>query len=89
MLTQTCDGFRIAEEDLRIRGPGQFFGVEQSGLPELKAYDFSDTELLAEARRHAFHVVQKDPGLRRPANAPLREAVRRGYATRLELGGIG
>lgn len=89
VLTETCDGFKIAEADLRIRGPGQFFGTQQSGMPELKAYDFADTELLAEARRDAFALVERDPALRGPQHALLREAARRGYASRFELGGAG
>ena len=54
VLTQTTDGFRIAEEDLRIRGPGQLFGTEQSGMPEFRCYDFSDIGILREARDDAF-----------------------------------
>ncbi len=88
-LTDTCDGFRIAEADLRIRGPGQFFGTQQSGMPEFKCYDFADTELLAEAREDAFKLVASDPGLKAPKHALLREAVLRQYAPRLELGGAG
>jgi len=89
VLTRTGDGFEIAEADLRIRGPGQFFGTRQSGLPELRCYDFSDTALLREARQDAFALVLADPDLSRPEHAPLREAVRRRYAPKLTLGGIG
>jgi superfamily II DNA/RNA helicase len=79
VLTETGDGFKIAEEDLRIRGPGQFFGTAQSGMPEFKCYDFSDTRPLAEARRDAFALVSRDPGLQKPQHALLREAVLRQY----------
>ena len=89
VLTRTCDGFQIAEADLRIRGPGEFFGTQQSGMPEFTCYDFSDTALLAEAREDAFKLVEDDPALRKPQHALLREAVGRRYASRFSLGGAG
>jgi ATP-dependent DNA helicase RecG len=89
VLTETCDGFKIAEADLRIRGPGQFFGTEQSGMPELRCYDFSDTKLLEEARRDAFALVQSDPELRKPELSLLWEAMRQRYGERFVLGGVG
>ncbi len=58
ILMRESDGFRIAEEDLRQRGPGDFFGVRQSGLPPLKlANPIADPQLLEEAREEAFHLV--------------------------------
>ena len=89
VLTQTTDGFKIAEADLRIRGPGQLFGTEQSGIPEFRCYDFSDLKLLEQARRDAFALVGGDPDLSRPEHALLREAIRRGYGKGLVLGGVG
>jgi ATP-dependent DNA helicase RecG len=63
-LCDTNDGFRIAEEDLRIRGPGEFLGTRQHGLTELQAADLvRDVLLLADARSDAFALVQRDPGL--------------------------
>src|SRR5207302_7917375 len=57
-MTSTNDGFRIAEVDLELRGPGEFFGTRQSGLPEFRAADLlRDTSLLKEARREASAIV--------------------------------
>ena len=89
VLTETSDGFRIAEEDLRIRGPGQFFGTQQSGLPEFQYYDFSDTEILKEARDDAFALVSSDPGLQRPVYALLRKEVLQKYGPRFVFAEVG
>jgi ATP-dependent DNA helicase RecG len=89
VLTQTCDGFRIAEEDLRLRGPGQVFGTRQSGMPEFKCYDFSDPALLKEARDDAARLVAADPDLRRPENAPARRTVIARYGQGLALANVG
>jgi ATP-dependent DNA helicase RecG len=80
----TNDGFKIAEEDLRMRGPGEFFGTRQSGLPDLRAANIvRDTDLLEKARDEAFALLQADPGLSRTPS--LREAVRRKWQGRLDL----
>ncbi len=89
VLTRTSDGFQIAEADLKLRGPGQFFGTEQSGLPEFRCYDFSDPRPLEEARRDAFALIRTDPKLSRPEHALLHEAIRRRYGGRFVLGGVG
>lgn len=63
-MVQTNDGFKIAEVDLQLRGPGDFFGTRQSGMPEFKVADIiSDAELLDEARRDAFTIIDSDPTL--------------------------
>jgi ATP-dependent DNA helicase RecG len=86
VLEETSDGFKIAEEDLRIRGPGEFFGTRQHGLPELKVVNLvEDFELLREARRDARAIVQEDPGLNAPHHQQLRREVLRAYAGRLDL----
>ena len=60
----TSDGFRIAEADLAIRGPGEMFGTRQSGVPEFRAANpVLDVDLLGWARDDAFRFVQKNPGL--------------------------
>ena len=76
-LCATNDGFRIAEEDLRLRGPGDFFGQRQHGLPQLKVADFAaDMELLREAKAAAEKLVSTDPELDAPAHQRLKERVR-------------
>jgi ATP-dependent DNA helicase RecG len=86
VLTETSDGFKIAEEDLRIRGPGEIFGTRQHGLPELKVADLiEDFELLRLARRDAFAIIDEDPDLAAPHNQQLRHQVRRLYGDRLDL----
>ena len=86
VLEETADGFKIAEEDLRIRGPGELFGTRQHGLPELKVANLvEDIELLRLARRDARAIVQDDPGLNAPHHQQLRREVLRAYAGRLEL----
>ena len=62
ILRDTNDGFRIAETDLRLRGPGEFFGTRQSGLPAFRVADLlRDTELLELARREAHRFVENPP----------------------------
>lgn len=73
-MTRYSDGFRIAEEDLKIRGPGQFFGSRQHGLTELKVGNpLVQLHLLKRAREEAVRMVTADPALRLPEHAPLRE----------------
>ena len=61
VMTRTTDGFVLAEKDLVLRGPGQFFGMRQHGLPDLKIADIvRDTEILLEARRAAMHSITND-----------------------------
>ncbi|MDO8588539.1 MAG: ATP-dependent DNA helicase RecG [Armatimonadota bacterium] len=77
-LTETGDGFIIAEEDLKLRGPGEFYGTRQSGMPELKiANIFRDVPILELARKEAFELIEKDPSLAGPEHGPLREELQR------------
>ncbi len=86
VLEQTSDGFRIAEEDLRIRGPGEFFGTRQHGLPELKVANLvEDFELLRLARRDAFAIINEDASLSAPHHQQLRRAVLNAYEGKLDL----
>ena len=81
VLTETNDGFRISEEDLKLRGPGDFFGQRQHGLPTLKAADLScDVQLLDEAQSAARALLTQDPQLAAPAHAPLLRRIRRLFA---------
>ena len=76
VMTATNDGFKISEEDLRLRGPGDFFGSRQHGLPSLRAADLScDTRTLDEAQRAAKSLLQRDPGLHSADHAPLRRKI--------------
>ena len=78
VLVDTADGFRIAEEDLKLRGPGDFFGRRQHGLPALRMADLNtDTRVLKEARDAAAALLSADPDLSRPEHRPLQEKVRR------------
>jgi ATP-dependent DNA helicase RecG len=87
---QLRDGFRIAEEDFRLRGPGRFFGTEQTGLPEFKVADLvKDKELLIEAREAAFALVARDPRLGAAEQAHLRERIREALGERLALLDVG
>ncbi len=86
VMVESNDGFRIAEEDLRIRGPGELFGTRQHGLPELKVADLvEDFELLRLARRDAFAIIAEDPMLSAPEHQRLRAEVIKLYAGRLNL----
>jgi ATP-dependent DNA helicase RecG len=79
VFAKTLDGFKIAEEDLRIRGPGEFFGTAQHGIPELKLADLiDDYMLLVKARQEAQQILAQDPNLEWPQHKKLRrELVRR------------
>lgn len=86
VMAKTDDGFELAEADLRLRGPGELWGVRQSGLPRLKLADlWRDAELLDEARRSARRVVASDPQLARGEHAPLRAALLAHYREAIEL----
>jgi ATP-dependent DNA helicase RecG len=87
-FARTNDGFRIAEEDLRQRGPGEFFGTRQSGLPDLRAANIiRDADLLEQARADADDLLQNDPALER--YPVLRDAVRRKWQGKLGLISVG
>ena len=81
VLSSTTDGFRIAEEDLKLRGPGDFFGRRQHGLPQLKIADLAgDTRLLTQAQQAARDLLAEDPALQRPENRPVLARVRQLFA---------
>ena len=74
-LEQFNDGFQLAEADLELRGPGDFFGTRQSGLPNLKMAQLSDRDLLASAREEAHMLLESDPDLSNEAHKTLAEQV--------------
>ena len=76
-LEQTNDGFALAEKDLELRGPGQFFGRRQSGLPELKLASLLDMEMVIQAREEAEKIYQADPDLEQDEHGLLKEQVGR------------
>ena len=77
IMTRTNDGFVISQEDLRLRGPGDFFGSRQHGLPEMHAADLSaDMRVLKTAQIEAHAVLAADPELLAPENLPLKERIR-------------
>ena len=89
-MERTADGFQIAEEDLTLRGPGEFFGTRQSGLPDFRvAHIIRDTPILIEARKEAFRLVEEDPPLSLPSHSGLRSMLVRRWKGRLELATIG
>lgn len=72
-MEQTTDGFAIAETDLSLRGPGDLMGTRQSGIPEFRFANIqTDGDLIQQARREAFLIVETDPKLDRPEHAALR-----------------
>ncbi len=81
-MAQTTDGFLIAEEDLKLRGPGDFYGTRQSGLQPLPFVDVvRDVPVLKEAREEAFCLLEADPKLLRPEHAALKAIVRSKHKT--------
>ncbi|MFB0507007.1 MAG: ATP-dependent DNA helicase RecG [Thermodesulfobacteriota bacterium] len=90
VMEETSDGFRIAEEDLVIRGPGDFLGTRQSGLPDFRVANIlRDGKILNEARQEAFSLVERDPDLSQPGHRPLAEALKERWRGRLELARVG
>ena len=76
-LEQIHDGFKLAEVDLELRGPGDFFGTRQSGLPNLRMAQLSDRQLLETARTEASRLMEEDPELSAPEHAALAAQVAR------------
>ena len=75
VIESTQDGFQLAEEDLKLRGPGEFFGTRQSGLPDLKVARLSDVAVLERARAEALEIFRRDPELAAPEHALLVQKV--------------
>ncbi|HBW48734.1 MAG TPA: DNA helicase RecG, partial [Herpetosiphon sp.] len=79
-MEESEDGFRLAEIDLELRGPGEFFGIRQSGTPDLKVAQLTDTRLLHAARIEAERILKLDPELELPEHAKVREKLQAFWA---------
>jgi len=89
-MLETTDGFKIAEEDLKIRGPGEFFGIRQHGLPEFRLADvISDYQVLARARQVSFDLIKEDPHLQQADHGRLRQFITKYYGQKLPLIEVG
>ncbi len=89
VMTETTDGFQIAEKDLEIRGPGEFMGTRQSGVPPFRIANLArDMGILSQARDAAFRLVEEDPQLARPENRRIREVLLARWEGRLTLADI-
>ena len=89
-IEDTLDGFQIAEADLDIRGPGEFFGTRQHGLPEIRFGNIlKDFAIMERARAEAFDLIAKDPELREEHHRLLKDALAVRFKDRLDLIGVG
>ena len=90
VIRQSTDGFYVAEQDLRIRGPGELLGTKQSGLPELRVGNVLQHGIwLEQARQAAFTLLAADPSLRRPEHRALLQAARARWGRQFELAAVG
>ncbi|NIR51401.1 ATP-dependent DNA helicase RecG [candidate division KSB1 bacterium] len=89
-ISKTNDGFKIAEVDLKLRGPGEFFGTKQHGLPKLRIADIvKDTELLLRTRQEAFQLAQEDKQILNWENMSIRAHFFKNYRDKFELAQVG
>ena len=90
VMEEVADGFALSEKDLELRGPGEMFGMRQSGLPPFKVADLmKDRQLLLLARRDAAAWVKASPRLAMPEEAMLKRRMLRAYGEHLGLGDVG
>ncbi|MCK9274742.1 MAG: ATP-dependent DNA helicase RecG [Syntrophales bacterium] len=90
IMEKTENGFEIAEEDLAIRGPGEFLGTRQAGIPDFRVANIvRDGVFLDHARKEAFSLCMKDPDLAKPENELIRDVLMRRWKDRLELAKTG
>ena len=85
-MVEHGDGFKLSEIDFKLRGPGNIFGVEQSGIPQLKHADIvNDIELLIKAKDDAFNIIQQDSSLSKNENLIIKENLKKNYSTALKF----
>ncbi len=90
VMIRSNDGFVIAEEDLNIRGPGEFFGTRQSGLPKFKiANIISDATLLETAKKEAMELIIGDPHLEKPEHQLMKKMLNAHWKAHLEIASVG
>jgi ATP-dependent DNA helicase RecG len=86
IIASTLDGFKIAEKDLELRGPGEFFGTRQSGFMKFKFANIAtDQKILEIARKEAFEIIKEDPDLMKPEHFCLREELVKRYSNSVDL----
>jgi ATP-dependent DNA helicase RecG len=89
-MIKYTDGFKLSEIDLKMRGPGDFFGVRQSGIPELKfAKIFEDSHILIKARKDAFNIISEDRNLQLPKHKVLKHGLQKKWKKTLEMIRVG
>lgn len=79
-IEQESDGFKLAEKDLALRGPGDFLGTMQHGFPEFKFANLTNVKFISEVKDMAFGIIEKDPLLKEPQNEPIAKALKTTYA---------
>ncbi|MBN8572126.1 MAG: ATP-dependent DNA helicase RecG, partial [Ignavibacteria bacterium] len=80
IMEETTDGFKIAEADMEIRGPGEFFGIRQSGVLNFSSMDLvKDKDIVVKAKDIAFKIIEEDPQLRKPEHEVIRKAFVNNY----------
>lgn len=86
IMCKTSDGFRIADKDLELRGPGDFFGSRQSGIPKLKIADLTaNMDIVRQSKQASDEIIKNDPFLNKPENKRLKSAVRALFADKKTL----
>ena len=90
IMEETTDGFKVAEEDFAIRGPGEFLGTRQSGIPDFRIANLiKDVKILSEARQEAFRLIERDPELSLQEHSVTKMVLQERWKGRLELASIG